>query len=192
MAKKQEFRPDKPSTSLLSRLMLTPKQQRTLFKWVFYGLFLVVLSVIQDVILSRVRVMGATTELIPCAIFIICLIEGSHTGSVFSLIAGLLYLFSGTAPGAHSFVAIVYLSIGACIFRQAVLQENFFSVLLCTVIAMLLYVLTNFAFGLFLGLTHISRIYGFLITAGLTLPAIPICYPITKAINAFGGQSWKE
>lgn len=192
MAKKQEFRPDKPSTSLLSRLMLTPKQQRTLFKWVFYGLFLVVLSVIQDVMLSRVRLLGATTELVPCAIFLICLIEGPHTGSIFSLVAGLLYLFSGTAPGAYSMVAIVYLSIGACIFRQALLQETFFSVLLCTAMAMILYVLTNFAFGLFLGLTRFSRIHGFFITAGLSLPAVPISYPIAKAINAFGGKSWKE
>jgi hypothetical protein len=63
MAKKQEFRPDKPSATLLSRLTLTPKQQRKLFKWVFYGIFLVLLSVIQDVMLSRVRVSGATTEL---------------------------------------------------------------------------------------------------------------------------------
>ena len=192
MAKKQEFRPDKPSTSLLSHLILTKKQQKALFKWVFYGLFLVVLSVVQDVLLSRVRLFGATTELIPCAIFLICLIEGTHTGSVFSLIAGLLYLFSGTAPGPYSMVAITFLSIGVCIFRQAYLQESFSSVMLCVAIAMLLYTIVNFAFGLFLGLTRFSRIHGFLITAVLTLLTVPVFYPIVKAINAFGGHSWKE
>lgn len=192
MAKKQEFQPDKPSATLLSRVMLTPKQQRTFLKWVFYSLFLVLLSVIQDVMLSRVRLLGATTELVPCIIFLICLIEGAHTGSLLSLIAGLLYLFSGTAPGPYSMVAIVFLSIGACILRQAFLQENFSSVLLCTAGAMVLYVITNFAFGLFLGLTRFSRIHGFLITALLSLLAVPISYPIVKAINAFGGQSWKE
>ena len=192
MAKKQEFRPDKPSISLLSRLMLTKKQQKTLFKWVFYGLFLVVLSVVQDVLLSRVRLFGATTELVPCAIFLICLMEGTHTGSVFSLVAGLLYLFSGTAPGPYSMVAIVFFSIGVCIFRQAYLQESLSSVMLCVGIAMLFYVLTNFAFGLFLGLTRFSRIHGFLITAGLSLLFAPVFYPVIKVINAFGGHSWKE
>ena len=192
MAKKQEFRPDKPSISLLSRLMLTKKQQKTLFKWVFYGLFLVVLSVVQDVLLSRVRLFGATTELVPCAIFLICLMEGTHTGSVFSLVAGLLYLFSGTAPGPYSMVAIVFFSIGVCIFRQAYLQESLSSVMLCAGIAMLFYVLTNFAFGLFLGLTRFSRIHGFLITAGLSLLFAPVFYPVIKVINAFGGHSWKE
>ena len=192
MAKKQEFRPDKPSISLLSRLILTKKQQRSLLKWVFYGLFLAVLSVVQDVLLSRVRLLGATTELIPCSIFLICLIEGAHSGSVFSLTAGLLYLFSGTAPGPYSMVAITFLSIGVCIFRQAYLRESFSSALLCTTIAMVLYVLVNFAFGLFWGLTPPSRIHGFLITAGLSLLTVPVFYPIVKAINAFGGNSWKE
>lgn len=192
MSKKQEFKPDKSSISLLSRLMLTKKQQRNLFRWVFYGLFLTVLSVVQDVLLSRVRLLGATTELVPCAIFLICLVEGSHSGSVFSLIAGLLYLFSGTAPGPYSMVAITFLSIGVCILRQAYLQETFFSILLCTAIAMLTYVLVNFAFGLFLGLTRLSRIHGFLITATLSMFAAPVLYPVVKAINAFGGHSWKE
>lgn len=192
MAKKQDFKPDKPSVSLLSRLMLTKKQQKSLLKWVLYGLFLLLLSAVQDVTLSRVRLLGATTELVPCAIFLICLIEGTHSGSVFSLVAGLLYLFSGTAPGPYSMVAIVFLSIGVCILRQAYLQETFSSVLLCTAIAMLAYVIVNFAFGLFFGLTRFSRLHGFLITAGLSLLATPLFYPVVKAINAFGGQSWKE
>ena len=192
MAKKQEFRPDKPSTSLLSRLILTRKQQKNLLKWVFYGALLVLLSVIQDVLLSRVRIFGATSELVPCAIFLICILEGSHTGSLFALIAGLLYLFSGTAPGPYSMVAITFFGIGACILRQAYLQESFSSAFLCTGIAMLLYVLTNFFFGLFLGLTTFSRIFGFLITVVLSLVAVPVLYPVMKAINAFGGNIWKE
>ena len=192
MAKKQEFQPDKPSATLLSRLMLTPKQQRTFLKWVFYSLFLVLLSVIQDVMLSRVRLFGATTELVPCIIFLICLIEGAHTGSLLSLIAGLLYLFSGTAPGPYSMVAIVFLSVGVCIFRQAYLQESFSSAALCAAIAMFLYVIINFVFGLFLGLTPLSRIFGFLITAILSVLFIPAFYPIIKAINTFGGNPWKE
>ena len=192
MAKKQEFKPDKSSTSLLNYLILTKKQQRSALKWIFYSAFLVLLSVVQDVLLSRVRLLGATTELVPCVIFLICLIEGTHTGSIFSLIAGLLYLFSGTAPGPYSMVAITFLSVGVCIFRQAYLQETFSSIMLCMVIAMLLYTLVNFAFGLFLGLTRFSRIHGFLITAILTLFTAPVFYPVIKAINAFGGHSWKE
>ena len=192
MAKKYEFRPDKPQNSFLSHLILTQKQQRNLLKWVLYSVFLVILSVVQDVLLSRMRLLGATTELVPCAIFLICILEGTHRGSVFALVAGLLYLFSGTAPGPYSMVAITFYSIGVCIFRQAFLQESFSSAMLCVTAAMLAYVLTNFAFGLFLGLTPLSRVHGFLITAGLSLLAAPVFYPIFKAIGAIGGYSWKE
>lgn len=192
MAKKYDFRPDKPSSTFLSHLILTRKQQKALLKWVFYGGFLVALSVIQDVLLSRVRLLGASTELVPCAIFLICILEGTHTGSVFALVSGLLYLFSGTAPGPYSMVAITFYAVLTCIFRQAFLQESFSSAFLCTGIAMVLYVLTNFAFGLFLGLTPLSRIYGFFITAVLSLITVPAMYPVIKAIGAFGGHSWKE
>lgn len=192
MAKKQEFRPDKPKSSILSHLILTRKQQKTLLKWVFYTLLLILVSVIQDVLLSQVRVLGATTELIPCAIFLICLLEGVETGSVFTLVASLLYLFSGTAPGPYSMVAITFYGVGVCVFRQAYLQESFSSAFLCVTVAMLAYELTNFLFGLFLGLTPLARFYGFLITAGLSLLSVPILYPIMKAIGAFGGYQWKE
>ena len=192
MAKKYEFRPDKPSTSLLSHLILTKKQQKTLLKWVFYGALVVLISVIQDVLLSQMRLFGATTELVPCAIFLICVLEGTHRGSVFALVSGLLYLFSGTAAGPYSMVAITFFSIGVCILRQAYLQESFSSAILCTGIAMVLYVLTNFAFGLFLGLTPLSRLPGFLLTALLSLLAVPVLYPVCKAIGAFGGNLWKE
>ena len=192
MAKKQDFRPDKPTTSLFSHLILTKNQQRNLLKWVFYTLLLVFLSVMQDVLLSQVRLFGATTELVPCAIFLICILEGTHTGSVFALVSGLLYLFSGTAPGPYSMVAITFYSVGVCIFRQAYLQESFSSAYLCTAMAMVAYVLTNFLFGLFLGLTPLSRIFGFLVTAILTLLTVPVLYPVLKAIGAFGGYQWKE
>ena len=192
MAKKYEFRPDKSKNTLLSHLILTKKQQRALFKWVFYGLLLVALSVVQDVLLSRMRLLGATTELVPCTIFLIAILEGTERGSVFSLVAGLLYLFSGTAPGPYSMVAITFFSVGACILRQAFLQESFSSAVLGTAAAMTAYVLTNFIFGLLLGLTPWTRIYGFLITAILSLITVPVLYPVVKAIVAFGGHSWKE
>ena len=191
MAIKYEFRPDKPRFSLLSHLILTKNQQRALLKWGLYTALLVFLSVLQDVVLSQVRVMGATTELIPCGIFLICIMEGSQKGSIFALTASLLYLFSGTAPGPYSMVAITFCAVGVCIFRQAYLQASFSSAMLCATVAMLLYVLVNFAFGLFLGLTPLGRFHGFLITAGLSLLAVPILYPLLKAIGKIGGQLWK-
>ena len=192
MAKKHEFRPDKPRTSLLQHLLLTKQQQKTVLKWTLYAVVLLVISVVQDVLLSPVRIFGATTELVPCTIILICLLEGSHSSSIFALIASLLYLFSGTAPGPYSMVAITFLSIAASIIRQAFLQEGFFAAFLCCAAAMVLYELVNFAFGLFLALTPFGHIHAFLITAAISLLAVPVLYPVLKAISTTGGPSWKE
>ena len=192
MRKRHEFRPDKRKTSVLSQLWLTPKQQKVLLKWVFYAALLIGVSVVQDVVLSRVRLRGAATELVPCGIFLICILENSQKSCIFALVASLLYLFSGTAPGIYSMVSITFLGVGVSIFRQTYLQESFSSAVLCIAGAMVIYELVNFAFGLFLGLTYLSRFFSFLITAGLSLLAIPVLYPITKAISAIGGNSWRE
>lgn len=192
MAKKQEFRPDKPQTSWLSYLVLTRQQQKKLLKWLLYSLLLLTVSVVQDVLLSSVRLFGATTELVPCAIFLICLMEGAQSSCIFALVASLLYLFSGTAAGPYSMVAITFLSVGICIFRQTFLQEGFFVAVICCATAMIVYELVNFAFGLFLTFTPLSRIFGFLTTAILSLVAVPVLYPVLKAIRQIGDYSWKE
>ncbi len=192
MAKKYEFRPDKPRSGLLSKLYLTQKQRRSLLKWSLYGLMLLVLSVLQDVVFCHMDIFGATTQLVPCGIFLICILEGIHTGSVFALVASLLYLFSGTAPGAYAMVLLVALAVIICVFRQAYLQKDFFSVVLCTAVGMLAYEMCVFAMGLFLGLTTGSRVFSFCITAVLSAVAAPLLYPIATAIRSIGGEVWKE
>ena len=192
MAKKYDFRPDKPRGGLLNKLYLTKKQRRSLLKWLLYGMVLLLLSVLQDVILSRVRLFGATTELVPCGIFLICILEGIHTGSVFALVASLCYLFSGAAPGTYAMVFLVGLAVLVCIFRQAYLQKGFGAAIFCTAIGMFAYELAVFAIGLFLGLTQLQRITGFCLTAALSLIAVPILYPVVLSIGSLGGGSWRE
>ncbi|MBR4108802.1 MAG: hypothetical protein IKK41_00545 [Oscillospiraceae bacterium] len=192
MGKKYEFRPDKPRSGFLSKLYLTQKQRRSLLKWCLYGAVLLVLSILQDVVFCRMRILGASTELVPCGIFLICMLEGIHTGSVFALVASLVYLFSGTAPGAYAMVLLVVLAVVICVFRQAYLQKDFSSVMLCTGVGLLAYELTVFVMGLFLGLTTPDRVVGFCITALLSGVAAPILYPIAVSIRSLGGEVWKE
>lgn len=192
MAKKKDFKPDKTWGGWSSRLFLTQKQQRSLLKWSLYGLMLLVLSLVQDVLLCRFRILGATTELVPVGIFLICVLEGLETGSVFALTASALYLFSGSSAGAYAMVLITALAIGMTLLRQAYLQEGFSTAMLCTAGAMLLYELFVFVVGLILGLTPFARILGFLITATLSVLAAPLLYPIALSIGRIGGDTWRE
>lgn len=190
MAKKYEFKPDKPRSGFFAKLVLTQQQRRVFLKWVLYALVLVVLSVLQDVLLSRVRFLGATTELVPCGIFLICILEGVERGSVFALVSSLLYLFSGTAAGVYSIVFITVIAVLVTAARQAFLQKGFVAAMVCTAVAMVLYEMVTFAFGLFLGLTLWSRMGVFFLTGLLTLVSAPVLYPIILSIG--GGDTWKE
>lgn len=182
MAKKYEFKPDKLQGNLWQKLYLTKQQRRSILRWALYALVLLTLSVLQDVILCRFRLFGATTDLVPPAIFVICMIEGAHRSSIFALVAAMLYLFSGTAPGYYSMVLIPVLAIAASLIQQAFLQKGFGATCLCAGVSLLLYEVITFLFGLFLELTLPGRITGFLITTALSLPSIAIMYPICKSI----------
>lgn len=192
MARKNEFKSDKPHSGFWGKLYLTPKQRKEILKWSLYGALLLALSLLQDVVLCRLDLFGATTELVPVGIFLICILEGAESGSIFALVSSLLYLFSGTAAGPYSMVLITVLAVGVTIFRQAYLQKGLAAAILCAGVAMLAYELLQFVMGLFLGLTIPVRIVGFLITAGLSIIAIPILYPIALSIGTIGGETWKE
>ena len=192
MAKKNEFQPDKPKSALLNRLHLTRLQRRKLLKWVLYSLVLLVFSLVQDVMLCHFRVLGASTDLVPCGIFLICLLEGMESGCIFALISSAMYLFSGSAPGIHALVLLTFIAIFASYFRQSFLQKGFSAAMLCTVLSLFLYELLIYAFGLFLGQTQPGWILSFVITAGMTSLVAPIVYPVLVKIGSIGGQIWKE
>ena len=189
---KYEFRPDKSQTSLLNKLYLTPTQRLKILRWVLYALMLVLLSVIQDVILSKVHLFGATTDLVPCAIILICVVLGAEASAVFSLIAALLYQFSGTAPGYYVIALIPILGIFAAVARQSFFRKSLSSTLLCSCSAVVLYEISIFAFGLLFQNTSLFRVVRFLITSGLSLLSYPILYPLTTAVEKIGEKTWKD
>ena len=190
--KKEEFREDKPRSGFFSKLYLTQKQRYNILKWALYALVLIVLSVVQDVLLSRWRIFGTTTDLVPCGIFLIVVAEGLESGSVFSLVAACCYVFSGSAAGNYSIVFITALSVAAAFFRQSYLRKSFSASMLCVALAVLLYQLAVFFIAVFLDLTAFSRITAHLISAAMTLISAPILYPIVGGIHTIGGDTWKE
>jgi hypothetical protein len=148
--------------------------------------------IVQDVIMSRVRMHIATTDLVPCCILAICILQGAENGCVFALIASLIYYFSGSAPGAYVIPLITAISILAAIFRQGYLRKGFFALLLCGAVGLLLYELSVFGIGLFLGHTRLDRIARFFLTTLYTLAMVPALYPILLSIGKIGGETWKE
>ena len=190
--KEAEFKPDSQGKGFLKMLSVTDAQRDTYLKWGGYTLVILLLLVIQDVIMSRLSLFGATTDLAVCAILLITVIEGVETGSLFVLIASLLYYFSGSAPGPITVALLCVLGISACIFRQRNLHRSHGSIVLCAGLALMLYELGTYIFGVAEGLTRWDRIDNFAITGAISwLIMIPL-YKLINKIGLIGGNTWKE
>ncbi len=190
--KKHEFRPDKERANILSKLYLTKKQRTTLAKWLAMALVVVAMSIVQDVIMSRVDLYGTTTDLVPLALLLGCIMLDPEVGSVFILVGSGLYCLAGTAPGAYVILILTALGLFVSIIRQNYLRYSFISVALCTAGAMMVYEMAIFAIGLMLGQTTTARFGNFCIAGLLSLAALPIAYPIFTAVGKIGGNTWKE
>lgn len=187
-----EFKPDQNNISPLKMLHFTQVQRDRLTRWSLYIAVCLLCLVVQDTIMSRVSILGSTTDLCVGAMLIITVIEGSDVGSVFILFASMIYYFSGSAPGPYSVGTLSVYGLLASLFRQQVWHRNGNSILLCSSLAVLAYEITLYAVGLFLGLTRWYRFPRFVITAALTVLAMVPLYKLINAIGQIGGNTWKE
>ena len=87
---------------------------------------------------------------------------------------------------------ITILAVFFAIFRQACLRHGFLAIALCAAVSMLLYELGLFVIGWFLGLVPEGRLAAMALTAVYTLVAVPIVYPLLRAIGKIGGEPWRE
>lgn len=185
--RKRDFKPDRTGSGLLGQLYITRKQRLSLLKWTLYGLSLLALSLVQDVILP-----GVPTDLVCCGIFLIGMLLQPEQCGIFCLLGSLFFYFSGSAPGPHAIGLLTGLGTLICIFRHGYLRKSAGSILLCAGGAMLVYELLVFALGLFLGNTTLSRMKVFLLTGLFSAAVMPLLYPAFLSIGKIGGESWKD
>ena len=195
MARKKkvyEFKPDREKTSFWKQLYMTRLQRQQILKWGSLGALCILLLTLQDVMLSQIRISGATTDLAVCAIFLIGLYEGTENGSLFAFIASVVYLFSGSSPGAQCIALISCTTVCLNLLRQSLWRRSSGSILLCTWAGVIIYEMLNFLFGIFVGNTIWDRAGVFALVAAFTcLAAFPL-YPIVKLVSKIGGETWKE
>lgn len=190
--RKHEFKPDRTGTGALKKLYLTRLQRLRLLKWTMMGLALLVLSLLQDAVLSQVSIYGATFDLVACGILLGCMLFQPDTAAVFGLVSSVLYYFSGTSPGVYTIALLTVFGVLLCIFRRSFLRRCFSTVFFSVSVGLVAYRLAIFVILLFLSSTTADRLPVFLLCAGLSIAAIPPLYPVLTAISNIGGESWKE
>ncbi len=192
LRRKYEFKPDTNGTGWLKKLYMTRLQRLNLLKWCLYALVCVFFLVIQDVIMSRISIFGTTTDLVPMAILLITILLGSEYGSIFVLIAGTLYWFSGSAPGAYVIALLCFFGIFGTLFRQLYWRRGMGSTVITAGACLLFYEVSLFLAGILIGLTRWNRIGIFLLTALLSWIIMVPLYPLVYKIGQIGGELWKE
>ena len=161
-------------------------------RWLLTAFALVLVSVLQDVILCRVRLFGATSDLVCGALLLVCIMMDPEQGCIFILLGSVAYHFSGTSPGPYVIALLTGIGLMVSITRQAYLQQNFAATFLCTGIAIFVYEMLLGIIGAFLGHTTVSRLGIFALSGAYTVAAIPVLYPIFRGIGKIGGETWKD
>lgn len=189
---KVDFRPDAQESAFLKSLHLTRQQRQRMLRWGLYILVCILALVIQDVIMSRIHIFGATTDLPVAAIMLISILEGSEVGSVYAMLSSIIYHFSGSAPGPYCVGLITVPALLCSLFRQKFWHRSSGSIILCASIALLVYEVGLYVTGLFLGLTRWDRIVYFLLTAAYSIVIMIPLYQLIYKIGRIGGHTWKE
>jgi uncharacterized integral membrane protein len=187
-----DFKPDAKVSTWVKTSRLTLLQQQRLLKWLLYIGVIILALVTQDVVMSQLNLLGGTTDLPVAVILLITVLEGTEVGSLFVLIASVLYYFSGSAPGAYCIALISLLGIAAVMFRQLYWHRSQGSIVLCAGIALMCYELSLFGVGLFSELTLWSHFGNFVLTGLYSCATLPAFYPLIYKIGLIGGNTWKE
>lgn len=191
-ASKAEFQPDRQSSSLAKTLHFTKQQRMSLLRGGLLVFTCVMALVVQDCIMSRIHLFGATTDLGVAAVLLVALLEGTETGSIFALVAGIVYYFSGSAPGAYCVGLMTVPALLCGLFRQKFWRRSTGSMILCSAIAMLIYELGLYGTAVFLGLTRWNRLSYFLLTALYSIVVMIPLYQLIYRIGSIGGHVWNE
>lgn len=190
--RKADFRPDSQTRDWVQKLYLTPQQQRRYLKWILLSLLCVLMLVLQDVLFSRMSLYGATVDMVPTVLLMICVIHGAEGGAAFLLAGALIYWLAGSAPGVYVIMLIPLFGTVAAAFRQAYLRKGFRTTMMCTGSALILYETLSFLAALLLGVTRFDRAYVVLISTVLSLLTLPVVFGLVWGICKIGGDSWKE
>ena len=196
MAKKKlpeiEFKPDPTGSDHRKIFQFTGYQRSQILKWCLYALLAIAALLVQDTILARIRIGGATTDLLVGVVMLVAMLEGAENGGAFALLRSVFYYLSGSAPGPYVVVLVTAVAILGSLYRQGYWSQSMSSTLLCSFLSMVTYEILLMITGLFLHLTVLRRIGVFFSVAVLTTIALVPLYYVARGIGQIGGELWKE
>ena len=165
------------------------KKLLRILKWALFALLTLFAWLTQTTLFGQRTFLGSHLSLFPVAAVSVAVMCGAEKGSLFCLIAGILYCFTGADMGPVTLVAITLvgaLAGGACqsFFRRHLAPCAIFAalVLLCSdgvILLLKLYFTDAHPAGVF------SQAFGGLFCS---LLSVLVFFPLSYAISRIGGE----
>ena len=188
----QDFKPDVNPSTFSKTVRRSRQQKQEILKWFLYAMTFLAALVVQDVVMSQLRLFGATTDLPVCVLLLIAMLEGTRVGSLFLLVSSTVYYFTGSSPGPYSVGILTILGTITVMLRQMYLHRSKGSMVACTGIALVTYEIGVFIAGLATGRTILPRFPVFVFTGLYSALALIPLYSVLERISIIGGDTWKE
>lgn len=179
-------------TTLVGKLFLTKAQRGSLLKWGVFALGFVLLQLLQDVIFSRMTILGGCADLVPAYLLLVYLLQEPAAGALFTMICCVFRALCGVVMGPVSLAVLVFAGVFLSALRRHNLWGQVRSVILCCWLGLLAHSAIIFLLGVFLMDTTWSRYLSAI--GGLlgSMVAVLVLYPLVRAIGKIGGTTWKD
>lgn len=161
------------------------KYRKTLM-WALYGLLLLAVLVLQDVVFGRVRYFGTKLCLLPVAVACISMHGGAEEGGAFGLAAGTLWCLSGGDGGGMLILLCTVCALGAGYLCDRYLNRNLLSAGMMCLMTLAVTQTLLFLFKRYIGGTGEEGWTILLRQIGLSMLAFPAVYLPAWAIRKVG------
>ncbi len=162
------------------------EKYRKLLMWALYGLLLLAVMVLQDVVFGRTRYFGTKLCLIPVAVACISMHGGAEEGGVFGLAAGTFWCLSGGDGGGMLILLCTVCALAAGYLCDRYLNRNFLSAGMMCLLTLCVMQTLLFLFKRYIGGTGGEGWTILLRQIGLSMLAFPAVYLPAWAIRKVG------
>lgn len=162
------------------------ERYRNKLMWALYGLLLLMVLVLQDVVFGRARYFGTKISLIPLVIACVAMHGGAEKGGAFGLAAGVVWCLSGGDGGGMLIIFSTVCALAAGYLCDRYLNRNILSAAMMSVLALVLTQTLLFLFKLYMGQTGSE---GWMVLAkqlALSMLGFPPVYLLAWAIGKVG------
>ena len=164
------------------------QRYRHILMWVLYGVLFLAVMLLQTTVFGRVRFYGVKLNLLPVTVVCIAMFVGHEAGGLFALIAAVVWALTGADSAALSIVSLTLTAIFAGWLCDSLFPRRFLPALLLALAAVLLHAAADFLLKYYLSGADWSLLRWVPVTAGLSVLACPVLYPLAKAIGKVGGN----